>query len=65
MGTGDMNFQDIDLLAASTTEHPVDGCGCGCSNEPAEHGYTPEKKRYLARLKRIEGQVRGVHRMVD
>ncbi|WP_417289174.1 metal-sensitive transcriptional regulator [Corynebacterium variabile] len=25
----------------------------------------PEKKRYLARLKRIEGQVRGVHRMVD
>ncbi len=65
MGTGDMNLQDIDLLAASTTEHPVDGCGCGCSNEPAEHGYTPEKKRYLARLKRIEGQVRGVYRMVD
>ena len=29
------------------------------------HGYSPDKKRYLARLKRIEGQVRGLHRMVD
>ena len=65
MATGDMNLQDIGLLAAPTTENPVDGCGCGCSSEPAENGYTPEKKRYLARLKRIEGQVRGVHRMVD
>jgi CsoR family transcriptional regulator, copper-sensing transcriptional repressor len=29
------------------------------------HGYIGDKERYLARLKRIEGQVRGVHRMVD
>lgn len=28
-------------------------------------GYISEKSRYLARLKRIEGQARGVHRMVD
>ena len=27
------------------------------------HGY--DKDRYLARLKRIEGQARGVHRMVS
>lgn len=65
MGTGDMNLQDIDLLAASNAERPTDDCGCGCSGESADHGYTPEKKRYLARLKRIEGQVRGLHRMVD
>lgn len=31
----------------------------------AHHGYIGDKQRYLARLKRIEGQVRGVHRMVD
>jgi len=29
------------------------------------HGYMGDKSRYLARLKRIEGQVRGIHRMVD
>ena len=29
------------------------------------HGYSGDKGRYLARLKRIEGQVRGIHRMVD
>lgn len=29
------------------------------------HGYLSDKERYLARLKRIEGQVRGLQRMVD
>lgn len=55
-------------------------CGCGCGDsatvegndgheghgaDAGSHGYTPDKKRYLARLKRIEGQVRGLHRMVE
>ncbi|YAL83340.1 metal-sensitive transcriptional regulator [Dermacoccaceae bacterium W4C1] len=31
----------------------------------AHHGYISDKDRYLARLKRIEGQARGIHRMVD
>lgn len=30
----------------------------------ATHGYISDKERYLARLKRIEGQARGIHRMV-
>ncbi len=30
-----------------------------------EHGYISDKRRFLARLKRIEGQARGIHRMVD
>jgi CsoR family transcriptional regulator, copper-sensing transcriptional repressor len=30
-----------------------------------EHGYTGNKDAYLRRLKRIEGQVRGIARMVD
>ncbi len=31
----------------------------------AHHGYITDKEKYLARLKRIEGQARGVARMVD
>jgi DNA-binding FrmR family transcriptional regulator len=29
------------------------------------YGYAPNKADYLARLRRIEGQVRGLQRMVD
>lgn len=29
------------------------------------HGYAGDKSRYLKRLHRIEGQVRGITRMVD
>jgi CsoR family transcriptional regulator, copper-sensing transcriptional repressor len=29
------------------------------------HGYIGDKNRYLARIKRIEGQTRGIHRMID
>lgn len=31
----------------------------------ADHGYTPEKANYLRRLKLIEGQARGIARMVE
>ena len=29
------------------------------------HGYTPSKEDYLKRLRRIEGQVRGLQKMVE
>jgi CsoR family transcriptional regulator, copper-sensing transcriptional repressor len=29
------------------------------------HGYTPNKDEYLKRLRRIEGQVRGLEKMVE
>ena len=29
------------------------------------HGYTPDKDDYLKRLRRIEGQVRGLQKMVE
>ncbi|USI92967.1 metal-sensitive transcriptional regulator [Rhodococcus pyridinivorans] len=29
------------------------------------HGYLSDKERYLQRMKRIEGQARGIHRMID
>lgn len=31
----------------------------------ADHGYITDKAKYLNRLKRVEGQARGVYRMVD
>ncbi|MBM7231584.1 MULTISPECIES: metal-sensitive transcriptional regulator [Dietzia] len=31
----------------------------------AEHGYTPHKDDLLKRLRRIEGQARGLQRMVE
>ncbi len=31
----------------------------------APHGYITHKDKYLARLRRIEGQARGIQRMVD
>lgn len=33
--------------------------------EHARHGYIIDKKRYLDRLKRIEGQTRGISLMAD
>ncbi|MEG9250177.1 metal-sensitive transcriptional regulator [Arthrobacter sp. Soc17.1.1.1] len=32
---------------------------------PHQHGYATDRSAYLRRLKRIEGQVRGIARMVD
>jgi CsoR family transcriptional regulator, copper-sensing transcriptional repressor len=29
------------------------------------HGYTHDKENYLQRLRRIEGQLRGLQRMID
>jgi DNA-binding FrmR family transcriptional regulator len=47
-----MNESELPVPAPAGAEHP-------------EHGYTSNKEAYLRRLKRIEGQVRGIARMVD
>jgi DNA-binding FrmR family transcriptional regulator len=33
--------------------------------ETATHGYAPQKDQLIKRLRRIEGQVRGIAKMVD
>lgn len=50
----------------------VVACGCGAVHDPAEHGERRAvavdgeiKERNRKRLRRIEGQVRGLQRMVD
>ncbi len=54
------------MTAVDKIETPPEdgGHGLDCSCH-AHHGYIAEKQRYLARLKRIEGQTRGIHRMID
>ncbi|WP_115032489.1 metal-sensitive transcriptional regulator [Dermatophilus congolensis] len=38
---------------------------CCTDSGGVDPGYVGEKERYLKRLRRIEGQVRGIARMVD
>lgn len=45
-----------------------DPTGAGLATSPgheASHGYTPHKAELLKRLRRAEGQVRGIHRMIE
>ena len=46
---------DRDTAAAPCTAHAATG----------EHGYSKNKDAHLKRLRRIEGQIRGLQRMVD
>ncbi|CAL9473660.1 Copper-sensing transcriptional repressor RicR [Streptomyces sp. enrichment culture] len=44
------------------------GCGAGTAAAPeghAVHGYHHRKDEHLKRLRRIEGQIRGLQRLVD
>ncbi|CAN5414502.1 metal-sensitive transcriptional regulator [soil metagenome] len=34
-------------------------------SETPEHGYSPNKDNYAKRLRRIEGQVRGIAKMIE
>lgn len=35
------------------------------ASENHQHGYISDKGRYLARMRRIEGQARGIAKMID
>ncbi len=51
---------------AEEREEPVCCCGCGAGGERRAAGVDPEiRDRNLKRLRRIEGQVRGLQRMVE
>ena len=44
-------------------------CTCGAQEvDPIDstvHGYTGERAAYIARMRRIEGQIRGIERMIE
>ena len=46
-------------------EHGTTPAHEGHDHHDGPHGYSPRKEDYLKRLRRIEGQVRGIARMVD
>src|SRR5262245_58015512 len=46
-------------------EHTLPGYGNVAVRGGAMYGYTPGKDDYLKRLRRIEGQVRGLQKMVE
>lgn len=50
-----------------TTIGPVDFVpdAAAVASEHSHHGYISDKGKYLNRLKRIEGQARGIHKMVE
>lgn len=53
-------------IAAPQTDDatPVDET-TGTDQDHPTYGYAPDKAAYLKRMRRIEGQVRGVSRMID
>ena len=54
----------MEPLTSSPETHA--GCGCGVQGEKKAIGVDPEiKDRSLKRLRRIEGQVRGLQKMVE
>jgi len=59
----------VDLIergAETLVEVPAPCCaGAEPGAGHAHHGYIGNKEAYLRRLKRIEGQARGIHRMVE
>lgn len=54
---------DLDILAPSERKE----CTMENSHEPStqHHGYMSDKENYLKRMGRIEGQARGISKMID
>ncbi len=50
-------------MSDTTTQHPVEPGPAPAHTGP--HGYASDKEAYLKRMRRIEGQVRGIARMID
>ena len=50
---------------STTTHDHADQADAGHSHAAHTHGYSADKAAILARLSRVEGQVRGIKRMVD
>ena len=50
-----------ETAAAGLTEEPA----CSTDGPASTHGYSSNKSAHLKRMARIEGQVRGIARMID
>ncbi|WP_028850238.1 metal-sensitive transcriptional regulator [Thermocrispum municipale] len=48
-----------------TIDTATDSTGTEVEAVAHQHGYISDKDRYLTRMKRIEGQARGIAKMID
>ena len=55
----------VDLCPAHTLRGYQLGEGRSIMDEHGQHGYIERKQDYLRRLRRIEGQARGLQKMVE
>ncbi len=55
----------IKIMGTASAEYTLPGYGNLMGRGGAMYGYTPSKDDYLTRLRRIEGQVRGLQKMVE
>lgn len=60
-----MSHDTAAINAEEATVHGEAGSQEDTHCHEHKHGYSDDKKKYLARLRRIEGQARGIHRMID
>lgn len=62
-----MTTTEADQLAPEATADPAAGGAPagGTDHDHGVHGYHKQKDEHLKRLRRIEGQIRGLQRMVD
>ncbi|WP_284988515.1 metal-sensitive transcriptional regulator [Arthrobacter sp. efr-133-TYG-120] len=66
MNTIDVNSTDVNPVDLNPVDLNVGQPGIDVEDGAhAQHGYSSNKDAYLRRLKRIEGQVRGIARMVE
>ncbi|MEF9904887.1 metal-sensitive transcriptional regulator [Streptomyces sp. P9-A2] len=65
--TGTKSVTDTPAGTDSTDSapDPVPASGIVTDHDRGIHGYHHEKQEHLKRLRRIEGQIRGLQRMVD
>jgi DNA-binding FrmR family transcriptional regulator len=55
----------VTITATEPDDDTLPGYGNVLGRGGAMYGYTPSKDEYLTRLRRIEGQVRGLQKMVE
>ncbi|MFI8522259.1 metal-sensitive transcriptional regulator [Streptomyces sp. NPDC085481] len=62
-----MTTTDADQLTPEAAVEPAadHAPGAGTDHDHGVHGYHQQKDEHLKRLRRIEGQIRGLQRMVD
>lgn len=73
MRTSRVNTRTADVARDTDADHAMTtlvGCGCGTNDQASDHRYAaavdPDiKERNLKRLRRIEGQIRGLQKMVE